>query len=263
MSGSTDHTPSDPGLVARRAAAFGAAASAYAEHRPDYPVSAVRWALEPVAGRPGRTVLDLGAGTGKLTGVLVRLGIAVTAVEPDPAMAAELRRRLPGVTVLSGTSEDIPLPDGSVDAVLAGQAFHWFDPRRALPEIARVLRPEGALAALWNDLDVRVDWVRDLDQISTSSASFGTDHDFLRLPAHDAFGSADRRVFDHEQLRTAESLTATIGTHSHTLVVSAEERALLLDRILTRLRSRPETSQGEFALPIVTTVVRRVRVSDG
>ena len=126
---------------------FGAAATAYAEHRPDYAQAAVRWALERA---PGPRVLDLGAGTGKLTATLVSLGAEVIAVEPDPAMLTELRRALPAVRALPGSAEAIPLPDASVDAVLAGNAMHWFDMDVAGPEIARVLVPGGILAGLWN-----------------------------------------------------------------------------------------------------------------
>ncbi len=139
-----------------RARSFGAVAAAYAEHRPGYPAAALDWALAPVAGSASgaRTLLDLGAGTGKLTTALLGRG-AVIAVEPDPAMLAELRRRLPDVDAREGSAESIPLPTGSVDAVLVGQAWHWFDTGRALPELARVLRPGGVLAALWNADDRR------------------------------------------------------------------------------------------------------------
>ena len=110
------------------------------------------WALEPA---PGPRVLDLGAGTGKLTATLVALGAEVSAVEPDPAMLTELRRALPAVRARAGSAEAIPLPDASVDAVLAGNALHWFDMAVAAPEIARVLAPGGVLAGLWNVLDDR------------------------------------------------------------------------------------------------------------
>jgi SAM-dependent methyltransferase len=130
---------------------FGAAAIAYAEHRPDYAQAAVRWALERA---PGSRVLDLGAGTGKLTATLVSLGAEVIAVEPDPAMLTELRRALPTVRALPGSAEAVPLPDASVDAVLAGNAMHWFDMNIAGPEIARVLEPDGILAGLWNVFDL-------------------------------------------------------------------------------------------------------------
>ena len=146
---------------------FGAAAAAYAEHRPDYAPAAVRWALELA---PGPRVLDLGAGTGKLTATLVALGAEVIAVEPDPAMLTELRRALPAVRALPGSAEAIPLPDASVDAVLAGNALHWFDMAVAGPEIARVLVPGGILAGLWNVMDNRVDWVAGLERVSGSAA---------------------------------------------------------------------------------------------
>lgn len=138
----------------RHAVSFGAAAAAYAEHRPDYALAAARWALEPA---PGLRVLDLGAGTGKLTFALLALGADVVAVEPDTAMLNQLRRALPGVHALSGSAESIPLPTASVDAVLAGNAMHWFDMAVAGAEIARVLAPGGILAGLWNVMDDRVD----------------------------------------------------------------------------------------------------------
>ncbi|MEU6265183.1 class I SAM-dependent methyltransferase [Saccharopolyspora shandongensis] len=150
------------------ASSFGAAATAYAAHRPDYAQAAVRWALDEPA--PGLRVLDLGAGTGKLTATLVGVGADVTAVEPDPAMLTELRRALPDVRALPGSAEAIPLPDASVDAVLAGNAMHWFDMAVAGPEIARVLVPGGILAGLWNVMDDRVDWVAGLARVSGSAA---------------------------------------------------------------------------------------------
>ena len=110
-------------------------------------------------------MLDLGAGTGKLTVTLARIGVEVTAVEPDQGMLAELRRELPSVLSALGSAEDIPLPEGSVNAVLVGQAMHWFDLGRAVPEIARVLTPGGVLAALWNVDDDRVGWVAELARI--------------------------------------------------------------------------------------------------
>jgi ubiquinone/menaquinone biosynthesis C-methylase UbiE len=110
----------DRGAPRRLGSSFGTAAVAYAEHRPDYAKAAVRWALEHA---PGRRVLDLGAGTGKLTAALLASGAEVVAVEPDPAMLAELRRALPPVRALPGSAEAIPLPQASVDAVVAGNAM--------------------------------------------------------------------------------------------------------------------------------------------
>ncbi len=244
-------------LLARRAASFGAAAAAYAEHRPDYPADAIRWALRPLgeAGHP--EVLDLGAGTGKLTEGLLALAARVTAVEPDEGMRAEFARRFRETPIFPGTAESVPLPDHSMHAVVVGQAFHWFDPVRAFPEIARVLRPGGVVAAFWNTTDDSVEWVRQLGRISRSNASLPAMTPDV-LPVHPLFAHFEHITFPHVQRRTAESLVATIGTHSHTLVIGDEERAELLVRLTEFLRSRPETATGEFDVPLRTWVIRAV-----
>src|SRR3954454_13116307 len=125
----------------RRGLSFGPAAADYERVRPSYPGSAVAW----LVGTEPQRVLDLGAGTGKLTRVIVALGHDVVAVEPLPEMRAELSAALPTVETHAGSAEAIPLADASVDAVVVGQAFHWFDQARAVPELARVLRPGGVL----------------------------------------------------------------------------------------------------------------------
>ncbi|MBM9503489.1 class I SAM-dependent methyltransferase [Actinacidiphila acididurans] len=246
------------------ASSFGAAAVAYAEHRPDYAQAAMRWALEPA---PGPRVLDLGAGTGKLTAALVALGADVIAVEPDPAMLAELRRSLPGVRALSGSAEAIPLPDASVDAVLAGNAMHWFDMAVAGPEIARVLAPGGVLAGLWNLMDDRVEWVAGLARAGGSAAVGPRDTPAAwraatagaHLPKTGAaarFGSPVQAEFPHGQRRTADSLVATLATRAGVLVMPNQDREATLGRIRAFLASRPETAQGEFTLPMLTGVLR-------
>ncbi|MFE3190962.1 class I SAM-dependent methyltransferase [Nocardia sp. NPDC059240] len=244
----------DQGLRGRRARSFGAAATTYDEHRPDYPISGVRWALEPVAADKVR-VLDLAAGTGKLTGVILAAGAQPTAVEPDDGMRAVLADRYPEVTALAGTAESIPLPDDSMDAVLVGQALHWFDLSRAFPEIARVLRPGGVLAAFWNEPDDSVEWVAGLERVSRSDASFPPAQQ-PDLPSHARFSAFETATFPHSHRRTVESLTSTIGTHSHALVISPADRAALLDRIAAYLRSRPETADGPFEMPLRTLVIR-------
>ncbi|WP_229797837.1 class I SAM-dependent methyltransferase [Planomonospora parontospora] len=253
----------DPGALAPRASSFGGQAAAYARERPGYPADAVRWALEPVSGGTPPRLLDLGAGTGKLTEVLVRQAggaSAVVAVEPDPAMLGELRRALPEVRSLPGSAEEIPLPDGSVDAVLVGQAMHWFDLDRALPEMRRVLAPGGMLAGLWNLDDDRVPWVRGLKETAASTVSLqGWRSPAATLEGRGLLG-VEQAEFAHGQRRTAASMAATIGTHSHVLTMPGAERAELMDRIRAYLDSTPETSDGEFELPIVTVAVRaRIR----
>ena len=145
---------------------FGGVADAYERGRPTYPAEAVRWML----GDHPLSVLELGAGTGKLTRVLVELGHDVHASDPDAAMLQILERELPGVPTAQAGAEDIPLGDGSVDAVVAAQAFHWFDLDRALPEIARVLRPGGRVCLLWNTRNEKIPWVRRLGTIIGTQA---------------------------------------------------------------------------------------------
>jgi SAM-dependent methyltransferase len=248
---------------------FGAAAAAYAEHRPDYAEAAVEWvlgSLAPVRSRRPLRVVDLGAGTGKLTTVLARTGADVTAVEPDRDMLGQLRRELPAVRAVSGSAEQIPLPDGGADAVLAGQAMHWFDLDRAMPEIARVLAPGGVLAGLWNVDDDREDWVAGLAAISKSERGLtlrkwrsdlaGARLERLLASGAGLFHDGRSAEFEHGQHRTADSLLATIATHSFLLVMDEPERTRRLAQIREFLGTRPETSAGPFVLPMVTAVLR-------
>ncbi|HVB46658.1 MAG TPA: class I SAM-dependent methyltransferase [Streptosporangiaceae bacterium] len=265
---------------ARRAASFGAVASAYATHRPDYPVAAIQWALEPalaLAGRPAARpieVTDLGAGTGKLTAQLASLttgsrGVRVVAVEPDPDMLAELRRRLPGVTAVAGRAEAIPLPDACADAVLSGQAMHWFDLDRAMPEIARVLRPGGAVAGLWNADDDRVDWVAGVYRASgrhnvAAYSSFEEGPDtglsgWISTAGRTLFWPAEHAGFEHAQVRTAQSLVETFRTHSMYLIMDPAAREAVLAGVRDYLAATPQTAAGEFRWPMYTLAVRAVR----
>lgn len=240
-----------------RARSFGAHAAGYAQHRPEYPADGIRWALAG-AGRAVTDVLDLAAGTGKLTAGLLPLDVTVTAVEPDDEMRAHLSREFPQVTAVAGTAEEIPLADGSVDAVVVGQAFHWFDRARALDEIARVLRPGGVLGALWNGEDDRVEWVAELMKVTGTSVA-GVVGDHLWVPEHDRFEPFEESWFPNTHRRTIESLAETFGTHSRMLVIPREERDEVLDRIRAFLRARPETAGGEFDVPLVTKVLRATR----
>ncbi|QUQ64464.1 type 11 methyltransferase [Kutzneria sp. CA-103260] len=176
-------------------------------------------------------------------------------------MRAEFRRVHPAVTALAGTAEAVPLPDGSVDAVLVGQAMHWFDMDKAFPELERVLRAGGVLAGLWNADDDRVDWVRGLWAVSGNpSLRHGSHGEHIERPRHPAFSPFEDREFAHSQRRTAESMTATVSTQSQMLMLEDAARAELLDRVLAFLRATPETSGAEFDLPIRTLVGRSVRM---
>jgi SAM-dependent methyltransferase len=245
-----------------RARSFGAAAAAYAEHRPGYPDAAVDWALAPLAGGPLR-LLDLAAGTGKLTESLLPRG-TVTAVEPDPAMRAELLTRFPGVDAREGSAEAIPLPDAAVDAVLVGQAWHWFDADRTFAEIARVLRPGGVLAVMWNGDDTQVDWVLGLYEAGRwKSTVVRVPDEEPRLPAHPAFAADGFAQFANPIPTTVDGLVASLRTHSWALTAEPAEREATFDRIRAYLATREETASGEFEQPLVTDVVRAVRREPG
>ena len=251
-------TDQEAELHARRAASFGGRAAAYAEHRPGYPRAALEWGLAGATGTP-RRVLDLGAGTGKLTRGLVELGLDVTAVEPDPEMRAELERATPSVTSLAGQAEDIPVPDAGVDAVFVGQAFHWFDVDAAMAEIARVLRPGGVLVPLWNYEDESVPWVAEFTELGRDGARRpATDGD--RRPAtHPEFSPFESGRFPHEQRRTADSLIETLRTYSAVIVADPADSAALLARIRQFLATNPATASGEFDLPLIAWTFRSRR----
>jgi SAM-dependent methyltransferase len=249
----------------RRGSSFGAVAAAYSAHRPDYPADAVRWCVAPLGREVAELrILDLGAGTGKLTALLAELGADVTAVDPDEAMLAELRRQVPSVRALPGPAEAIPLPDGSVDAVLCGQSLHWFDQSRALPEVARVLTGGGVLGALWNSDDDRVSWVAALQDTTEGAAAptlSSRREEMARFGLGQfggSFGPADRAEFPNAQTHTVESLIAALSTHSRLLLAPPAERERLLGQVRAYLASRPETT-GVFQLPMVTTTLRAVR----
>ncbi len=218
----------------RRSLVFGSVAAAYAEHRPGYPPDSVEWALAPLAGHPAPHLLDLAAGTGKLSDALVGVpGADVTAVEPDLAMLTELRSRYPSVCGLEGSAEAIPLPSDSVDAVLVGTAWHWFDPGRALTEIARVLRPGGVLAVLGTHDDPSVEWVTGYHQAAERGRPVrlkppGAGED--AFPSHPAFGPSERAEFRFTTRTTVDGLIATLATHSWALVSEAPDRDAAFDR---------------------------------
>lgn len=144
---------------------FTAGAKAYERTRPTYPAQAVNYLIEAMDLGPGATVLDLGAGTGKFTRLLLPTGAKIVAVEPIAEMRSEFETVLPEVELLAGTAESIPLADASVDAVICAQAFHWFNADKALPEIHRVLKPAGKLGLIWNQRQGSDEWEIELEKI--------------------------------------------------------------------------------------------------
>lgn len=216
----------------RHARSFGGVADAYDRGRPTYPDDAVAWLTsgqpDPEAVRP-MTVLELGAGTGKLTAHLLAHGHDVHATEPDEAMLAVLRRNLPGVRTSATTAEQIPLADHTVDVVVAAQCYHWFDPDVALDEINRVLKPGGTFAVVWHERDERIPWVRKLGRIigtQEQSRDLGDD-----LALSELFGEADAEVFKHWQTVDRRTIVDLARSRSNLAVMGESER----ERVLTEL----------------------------
>src|SRR3954467_9483407 len=205
-------TGENEGALRARALSFGSVAAEYAALRPGYPADAVAFLL---GDRP-RRVLDLGAGTGLLTDALVAAGHDVVAVDPAPEMLAQLGARLPGVETAVGTAEEIPVGDAAVDAVVAGQAAHWFEPEPAAREIRRVLRPGGTLGLVWNTRDERVPWVAALGELLAGGAR-GHEADTAVVESFAAALGAD--VAEQEsgivQRLTPEDVVRNIATRSY------------------------------------------------
>ncbi len=144
---------------------FGRAAQAYSSGRPDYPRELLGWLRESIGLRRGKTAIDLGAGTGKFTSLLVQTEAEVIAVEPVDAMRAELVRRMPAICAAAGTAQAMGLGQGVADALLCAQSFHWFANESALAEMHRALKPDGRLGLIWNVRDESVDWVAAITEI--------------------------------------------------------------------------------------------------
>jgi ubiquinone/menaquinone biosynthesis C-methylase UbiE len=232
---------------------FELVADVYERARPAYPAEAVAWMAEQLDLRPGRTVLDLGAGTGKLTRALLRTGAEVIAVEPGEAMLAELRRVLPDVEALRGAAEAIPLDDATVDAVAVGQAFHWFRHDEAVPELHRVLRPAGAVALIWNSRDDSHPLQRQISALVESFIPRGrprVGHSARALDASDFFGDVELRRFPFAQHLDADGLVERIASVSFVAAASPERRAAL-ER---ELRTVAAAYGGRVDFPYLTEV---------
>jgi SAM-dependent methyltransferase len=192
------------------AAGFGSAAEAYERGRPDYPAAAVAFLADRLGLGPGKTVVDLAAGTGKLTRLLATTGARVIAVEPVDEMRAFIE-----VEALAGTAEAIPLPDASADAVTVAQAFHWFRSEEALEEIDRILRPGGALALVRNRLD----------RSDPATDAFAAILDRYRSHASLEGALSATVSFPHAQALDADGLAARLASETSIATLSADRRA--------------------------------------
>jgi len=240
-----------------QAASFGAAAGEYERGRPPYPPEAIDWLLPAGAVQ----VLDLGAGTGKLTRQLAGSGLDVTAVEPSDGMREQLVRAVPGVRALASTAERIPLPDNSVDAVLVAQAWHWVDPAQAVPEVARVLRPGGRLGLIWNVRDERADWVAGLGAIlrhSDGARVSGTVS--AAPPVGPPFGPLERRDVEWVHHLSPDALIDMVLSRSYVITMPPAGREKLLNELRHLMRTHPALAgAAEIAMPYVTRCWRARR----
>lgn len=239
------------------ALSFGPAAADYDRLRPRYPQAAVEWALEGLDA-PAR-VVDLGAGTGILSRAILDLGHEVRPVEPDAGMRAQLTAATPGTIPVAGSAESVPLPDGAADAVLVGQAYHWFDRERAHAEIARVLRPGGTFAPIWNIRDGKVGWVAELDRIAEVEDDAG---DLTRKITDfgAAFDAVELGRFTHRSTLTPDEVIALVHTRSYWLTAPSDERQRV-DRELRELfATHPDLAGRKTVdLPYRTLVFRARR----
>jgi SAM-dependent methyltransferase len=231
--------------VAPAAARFGTVAADYDRGRPTYPAG-VFGELVLVAGlRSGTDVLDLAAGTGKLTGQLVETGATVVAVEPSAGMRDRLEVAVPGVPVLDGTAEAIPLPDASVDVVTVAQAFHWFRTGAALDEIHRVLRPGGWLALTWNERP-EAGWAGELWDLRHRLTNFSGHYPGRGweevLDADARFGPRATTVVMTTVTTTLDEVVRDNASRSYVIALDPDLRRRVTDEVATFLSRHPDVA---------------------
>jgi SAM-dependent methyltransferase len=247
--------------VPREAAiGFDRGAADYERGRPGYPPAAISLLADELGIGPGRRVVDLAAGTGKLTRALVDLGAAVVAVEPVAGMREQLRRAVPGVDPLDGTAERLPLPSSSIDAVVVAQAFHWFDVPAAAAEIHRVLVAGGGLGIIRNEWDKSVDWVAAMYDLIRKHAG-DPPHRHPRgwraaLDATGRFAPLTERVFPNPVEVDVEALAARVASLSYIAMLAAADRERLLDAVRRLVTERGiADAEGMISTPYRTHVL--------
>jgi SAM-dependent methyltransferase len=241
------------------AAGFSRAADVYQRARPSYPLEAVDWMVEQTRLGPGKTVVDLGAGTGKLTRLLGASGARVVAVEPIP----EMRALIGGADeVLDGTAEHMPLTDGAADVITVAQALHWFDLDKALPELHRVLKPGGSLVLFWNMRDLDDPIQRGVEDLLQPLRGYviGQQEGHWRAPLAESrlFGDSTVAHFSYEQRFTTDDLCDRVASTSFVAAMSTLDR----EELLVRVRALAHGREEPFPFPYLTEVHRIPRSSD-
>lgn len=235
---------------------FDRAAELYERARPSFADAAIDWVLPAGAAR----VLDLGAGTGKLTASLVDRGLDVVAIDPSPNMLAQLSAKLPDVDARIGSAEAIDLPDAGVDAIFVGSAFHWFARPAADREMARVLRPGGRVGLMWNLRDPASPTARAFEQAPRDYQSSPERNSEAAELAADWFTPTERRDFPHQQVLTPERFVELVASRSYVIAMPDAERTGYLDRVREYVRTEPELAgRTEFSLGYLTVVRRSTR----
>ena len=233
------------------------AAAAYERGRPGYPAEAVAELVRLLGIAPGATVLDLAAGSGKLTRRLFPAGAELLAVEPSAAMRERLAAAAPGARVLEGTAEAIPLPDGALDAVTVGQAFHWFDGSRALAELHRVLRPGGRVGLIWNVRDESVPWMARItaviDRHAGDTPRYRDGRWRAAFDASAGFTPLQERRFRHRHLLARAGLLDRFASISFLATLPDRPRARVLAEIEEIVEAEPSLAgRGPVAVPYRT-----------
>jgi ubiquinone/menaquinone biosynthesis C-methylase UbiE len=230
--------------------AFDRAAQAYERARPTYPAEAIDWIVKAVQLRPGDLVVDLAAGTGKLTRLLVERGFDVVAVEPVAGMRAVLAERVPEARTVEGTAEAIPLPDGFARAVTVAQAFHWFDPERAPAEIARVLKPDGALVIMANIRDKEDALQAELEELMGRYRGDYPNRNWLETWDENPLFATELREFRNEQLLDTDTFVERVASVSWIASLPPEENA----RVLAATRELVSDVPEPIRMPYITEV---------
>lgn len=250
---------SDGGIHHAAMRGFEAGVEHYQRGRPTYPDDAVSYLVRELGIAQGSEVLELGAGTGKFTELIVHTGARITAVEPVAAMRAALERSCPIVTILEGTAEAIPVPDASADAVIAAQSFHWFDGDRALPEIHRVLRTGGTLGMIWNERDQASDWSERLtaifDRLAGGAPRYRTSRWREAFERTDLFGPLHHRVAYHVHHVTPQAFLDRVLSVSFVAAASDGERERVRAEVDELMATDPELrDREEIVMPYRTDV---------
>jgi SAM-dependent methyltransferase len=254
-----DVTREDRRVHDAAALGFEAAAERYERGRPTYPDDAVAFLIRTLEIGERTDVVELGAGTGKFTELIVPTGARIVAVEPVSAMRQALARNCPTVTVLDAMAEEIPLAEASADAVVAAQAFHWFDADRALHEIHRVLRPDGALGLIWNVRDEATDWSERLTAIFDRLSGDGPRYRDMRwrgaFARTELFGPLHHQLAYHVQKLTREQFVDRVLSVSYVASASNDERERVIAEVEEMLNTDPELrGRDEILMPYRTEV---------